>query len=360
MIAAAVNAKVLWYLTRGSGIVALLLLTASVALGVVTSLRWKSDLWPRFTVASLHRSLTLLAIAFVAVHVGTTVLDGYAPVGLRDAFLPFLSHYRPVWLGLGAVAFDLLLALVITSLLRARIGYRMWRGIHWLAYASWPVALVHALGTGSDARLTWMVAVGIGAVAVAALAVVARAALGPGPRGMRSAAAAAALLAPVAIGGWYETGPARHGWARRAGTPTALLARPGTVQVAEKQDRRSIIPLPKSFTSRLHGTVHETGSDEELVTVEIVGRLSGVPGGSVRLVLRGIPEGGGVSMTASGVSYVPAGTRAVYMGKVTELDGQQVVAGVATPSGARLDLAFALNIDVADGTVTGTVRGITA
>ena len=359
MIAAALNAKVFWYVTRGSGIVALLLLTASVALGVVTTLRWKSDLWPRFAVASLHRSLTLLAVAFVAVHVGTTVLDGYAPVGLRDAFVPLLSQYRPVWLGLGAVAFDLLLALVLTSLLRARIGYRMWRGIHWLAYASWPVALVHALGTGSDARLTWMVAIGIAAVAVAALAVVARAALGAGPRGVRAAAAAAALLAPVAIAAWYETGPARHGWARRAGTPTALLARPATAQVAEQRVGRANLQVAR-FTSRLSGTVHEAGSDEDLVTLQIAGRLSGRPGGSVRLDLRGVPADGGVTMTASGVSYVPAGTRTVYTGSVTELDGEHVVAAVATESGARLELAFALNVDVAGGTVTGTVRGAPA
>ena len=86
--------------------------------------RWHSARWPRFPSAGLHRNLTLLAIAFVAVHVVTTVADGYAPIGSADAFIPFVSPYRPVWLGLGAVAFDLLLALVLTSLLRARIGYR--------------------------------------------------------------------------------------------------------------------------------------------------------------------------------------------------------------------------------------------
>ena len=140
MIVAAGNGMTYWYLTRSLGVGALVLLTASVALGVLSAARWRSERWPRFVTTGLHRNLTLLAICFVAGHVLTTVLDGYTPIGLRDAFIPFVSSYRPVWLGLGAVASDLLLVLVLTSLLRVRIGYRAWRYVHWLAYASWPVA----------------------------------------------------------------------------------------------------------------------------------------------------------------------------------------------------------------------------
>ena len=135
-----------WYLTRGTGVVALVLLTAGVVLGVLTSTRWAAPRWPRFVVAGLHRNVTLLALAFVFVHVLTTILDGYTPINLRDAIVPFVSRYRPVWVGFGAVALDLLLAVVVTSLLRARLGYRSWRFVHWLAYASWPVALVHGFG----------------------------------------------------------------------------------------------------------------------------------------------------------------------------------------------------------------------
>lgn len=359
MIAAAANAKIFWYLTRGSGVVALLLLTASVVLGVLSTLRWRTDRWPRFTVAGLHRNLTLLSIVFVVVHVLTTVLDGYAPVKLQDALVPFISSYRPIWLGLGAVAFDLLLALVITSLLRARVGYKLWRGFHWLAYASWPVALVHALGTGSDARIGWMVAVGLGAIGAALAAVVARLALGPGPRGLRLASGAAALLAPIAIAAWYESGPARHGWAKRAGTPTTILARKAVVQVPARTSVSQTLPS-SSFSAQVNGTVHESNGGDGLVTVVIVGRLHGGPGGSFRLDLRGIPQGGGVSMTASGVSYVPGGTSTVYTGSVTSLAGSQVVTSVATPSGARLQLSFAFNIDLSGGTVGGSVEGAPA
>src|SRR5689334_2259923 len=174
MILFAGNGTALWYLTRGSGVVALFLLTAGLVLGVIGTLRWRSERWPRFAVVDIHRNLTLFAIVFVVVHVVSTVLDGYAPIGLKDAVIPFLSHYRPVWLGLGALAFDLLVALVVTSLLRARIGYRAWRLFHWAAYAAWPIALVHGLGSGSDARFAWFRVVTLACAAAVAAAVVYR------------------------------------------------------------------------------------------------------------------------------------------------------------------------------------------
>jgi sulfoxide reductase heme-binding subunit YedZ len=352
VIAAAGNAKTFWYLTRGTGIVALLLLTASVALGVLTTARWRSPRWPRFALSAVHRNLTLLTIVFVAVHVVTTVLDGYAPIRLVDSLVPFVSRYRPVWLGLGALAFDLLLALVVTSLLRAQLGYRFWRQIHWLAYASWPVALVHALGTGTDARVGFMLIAGFGSLAVVALAVLARVALAPGRRTpVRAAAALAALIAPLAIVVWYESGPAKHGWARRAGTPATLLAS------APRSARRVAAsqPVQTSFSARLVGRMSDSTNVNGLVDVVITGKLNNGRVGAVRLDLRGEPLGGGVAMTASGVSYVPAGTRTVYEGSVSTLNGQQVIALVSAGSGRQLQLTFNLNIDAAAGTVSGTV-----
>jgi methionine sulfoxide reductase heme-binding subunit len=191
LLASAGNGKALWYATRGTGVVALLLLTSALVLGVLTSARWRTPKLPRFVVGTLHRNLSLLAIAFVATHVVTAVADHFAPIGFRDGVVPFASPYRPVWLGLGTVAFDLLLALVATSLLRARLGIRLWRAIHWLAYASWPVALLHSLGTGSDARFGWMSLVGIGSCLAAMLAIALRLARGAQPTGRRLAAAGA-------------------------------------------------------------------------------------------------------------------------------------------------------------------------
>jgi sulfoxide reductase heme-binding subunit YedZ len=355
ILAALAAGKTAWFVTRGLGAGALLLLTASVALGVLTTARISSTRWPRFITAGLHRNLTLLAIGFVAAHVLTTLLDGYTTIGLKDAVVPFLSSYRPVWLGLGAIAFDLLLILVATSLLRERIGYRLWRYVHWLAYASWPVALVHALGTGSDARIGWMRIVGTACIAVVSVAAVARFTLRSGlPPAARIAGTLAAVVTPFAIVAWYQSGPAQHGWARRAGTPASLLARKRVVRTPVTQLVSAALPR-NPFSASLTGTVHERTVSGGLLDVVIRGKLTGGAGGTVRLDLRGQPLQGGVSMTASGLSYVPAGTRTVYLGHVTALDGQRVYATVTDHDGAQIQLAFALSIDTVSQVVTGTL-----
>jgi sulfoxide reductase heme-binding subunit YedZ len=151
---AAAGPSVYWYLTRSTGAVALVLLTISLALGVVDVRRLQSPRWPRFVIDGLHRNVSLLALVFLVLHILTSVLDSFAPVSLVAAFIPFISPYRPFWLGLGAVSFDLFLAVILTSLLRRRIGYGAWRATHWLVYASWPVALLHGLGTGSTSTIT--------------------------------------------------------------------------------------------------------------------------------------------------------------------------------------------------------------
>ncbi|MBA3841492.1 MAG: ferric reductase-like transmembrane domain-containing protein [Actinobacteria bacterium] len=352
------SAKALWYLTRGTGIVSLLLLTASVALGVLTTARGRSHRWPRFALGGLHKHLTLLAVAFVVIHVLTTILDGYAPVRIVDALVPFVSRYRPVWLGLGTVAFDLLIALVITSLLRARLGHRLWRRVHWLAYACWPVALVHALGTGSDARSGFMLIVGVGAVVLVLAAVLARVwFVEDGAAPTRVATAVAALVCPLAIGLWFESGPGKTGWARRAGTPQRLLAHRVT-PVSATVRKTTTVSLPRTrFAARVRGRIRESNDLNGLLHVVISGRLAGGPGGVTRIDLRGQPVSGGVTMSASGVSYVPAGTRTVYTGSVTTLAGKEVVASVSSGAGGRLQLVFRLAIDSRAGTVAGTVDG---
>lgn len=155
----------LWYTTRATGLITLLLLTASVLLGLLTAGRFASLSWPRFLTQGLHRNVSLLVLVFLALHVGTTVVDTYTNISLAAAFVPFASSYKAAWLSLGAVALDLMLALVVTSLLRDRLGYRSWRRVHWLAYACWPVAVAHGVGIGTDRRTTWVVALDLACVA---------------------------------------------------------------------------------------------------------------------------------------------------------------------------------------------------
>ena len=154
----------LWYVTRATGLVTLVLLTASVLLGLLTAGRFRGERWPRFLTQGLHANLSLLVLAFLTLHVAGTVLDSYTSIPLSAAFVPFMSPYKPFWLSLGAVALDLLIALAVTSLLRGRLGYRAWRGVHWLGYACWPVAVAHGFGTGTDRTATWALALTLGCV----------------------------------------------------------------------------------------------------------------------------------------------------------------------------------------------------
>jgi hypothetical protein len=232
-VLATTGTATLWYVTRATGIVALLLLTASFALGIANWRRVSSPQWPRFVIDAVHRNVSLLVMAFLAVHIVTTLIDGYAPVAVLDAFVPFGSAYRPLWLGLGAIALDMLLAVMITSLLRRHVGHRAWRIAHWLAYVCWPVALVHSLGTGSDVRSSWLLIIDAACVVVVIGAIWWRATLGWQQRpGARIAVFAATLLGPLALAAWLPSGPLGKGWARRAGTPSALLAPAASVSRA--------------------------------------------------------------------------------------------------------------------------------
>ncbi|MGZ4234426.1 MAG: ferric reductase-like transmembrane domain-containing protein [Solirubrobacteraceae bacterium] len=171
---AAASPSAYWFITRGSGVVTLILLTLSVALGVANVQRLQTARVPRFVINAVHRNASLLAVVFLAIHIVTTVLDSYVKISLIDAVVPFGAGYRPLWVGLGAVALDLMLAVVVTSLLRRHIGYRAWRATHWLAYACWPIALLHGIGTGTDAGATWMQVVTGICVAIVAAALLSR------------------------------------------------------------------------------------------------------------------------------------------------------------------------------------------
>ena len=151
--------QILWFATRGAGVVSLLLFTAVTCLGLLTVVRWQSGSWPRFLTAELHRNLALLSLVFLGAHIATAIMDPFTSLGLVAALIPFASSYRPLWVGLGVIAIDLIVALIVTSLLRERIGQRAWRTIHWASYAAWPLALVHGLGAGSDAFAPWLLAI---------------------------------------------------------------------------------------------------------------------------------------------------------------------------------------------------------
>jgi methionine sulfoxide reductase heme-binding subunit len=235
---AAAGPSVYWYLTRSTAAVALLLLTFAIALGVVDVRRFSTPRWPRFVVDSLHRSVSLLAMVFLVLHVLTSVLDRFAPISLLDAFIPFTGSYRSFWLGLGAISFDLLLAVTITSLLRQRMGYASWRAIHWLTYASWPIALLHGFGTGSDVKSGWLLALSVACLAIVLASVLARVLSGwPANLGRRGAALGGAGVFSLFLLIWLPGGPLGSEWARRSGTPHSLLPKPHRTATSQPSNR---------------------------------------------------------------------------------------------------------------------------
>ncbi len=160
----------LWFAARGAGIVSLLLSTTVVCLGLITAMRWQGPGWPRFLTAAFHRQVALLSIVFVAVHVTAAVFDPFASLGVIAAFVPLASTYRPIPVALGVLSLYLLVAVIVTSLMRDRIGLRVWRTVHWAAYAAWPMAVTHSLFAGSDAFAPWMVAIVVGCVGAVVIA----------------------------------------------------------------------------------------------------------------------------------------------------------------------------------------------
>lgn len=367
----------LWYLTRGTGTVTLVLLTISLALGIANVRRAQTDAVPRFVFDAVHRSVSLLALAFLAVHIVTSVLDPFAPIRVIDAVIPFVSAYRPVWLGLGAVAFDVLIAIVVTSLLRRRFGYRTWRATHWLAYACWPIALVHGLGTGSDAKTGWMLLLTAGCVLIVLVAVWIRAVAGwPDHSSVRVSAMLASIAAPLALVFWLPSGPLAAGWATRAGTPASLLAKT-TVPAASSgaghssssastsgatspspggsSSGPSSSTAPSAFNAQASGTVNESQLSSGLVQVDLKLTVSGHALSALDIRLVGQPaSGGGVAMTSSRVTVGTPSAPALYQGRVTGLEGTNIAAQVRCPQGS-LGLLAQLQIDPQSGAVTGAL-----
>ncbi len=365
-LTSSVGPSAYWYLARATGIVSLVLLTASVVLGILGPLRVTiSTRWPRFAIDALHRDVSLLVIAVLVIHIVTSILDGFAPIKLIDAVIPLVSAYRPLWLGLGALAFDLLLALVITSLLRRRLGYRSWRAIHWLAYASWPIAVLHGLGTGSDTKVWWnllLTALCLLAVIAAVWARIEQAKALYG--GVRQAAVALAVATPLGIAVFTLAGPLQAGWARKAGTPSTLLRQTATGSRTETVSTRAVptpargaANAPSSFNASLSGSISQVQAGEsggEILNMLL--HLSGGAHGTLRVRLGGVPAGGGgLSMTGSQVDLLLSGAP-VLQGQISQLEGDRFVAHVKDANGSSRNLQVNLNIDQGSDTVTGSLQ----
>ncbi len=174
MLASFTGGPVLWYANRSTGVVLVVLLTLSTAMGVFSTARAGSARWPRFATQALHRNVSLLAMVMLALHIASAVIDTYVDIRWYEAVVPFVGTYRPKWLGIGTVACDLMLAITLTSLVRQRMNHRQWRIIHMLSYPAWAVGVVHGIGIGTDSFTTWGLAVSATSAAVVGTAGIVR------------------------------------------------------------------------------------------------------------------------------------------------------------------------------------------
>ena len=163
---------VLWYASRATGVVALLLMTAVLLLGLLVTRQGRLPGLPRFAVTGLHRNLSLVAVVFVVLHVLTAVADSYVRIPLISAVVPLASSYERLALGLGAVSLDIMIAVIVTSLLRRHLSRRLWRAVHLLAYVSWPVAWLHSITSSTDLRHGWLFLTAVGCALLVVIAVI--------------------------------------------------------------------------------------------------------------------------------------------------------------------------------------------
>ena len=168
------GSRALWFVSRSSGLALLVAFSATVVLGIAARLGSAPKRWSRLALSELHRTLALFSVSFLGLHVATAISDPYVTIGWAATVLPFASPYRTAAIGLGALAVDLAGAVLITSLVRRRLGYRAWRVVHWLAYLAWPAAFAHSITAGSDLRIWWVALVEEGCAVVVATAMVAR------------------------------------------------------------------------------------------------------------------------------------------------------------------------------------------
>ena len=271
-----------WYAARAAGVVAYVLLTCVVSLGLTMSSKRTMQRWPRFALEDVHRFGGILVGVFVAIHVVTIAIDSYLRFSVAAIVVPFVTTYRPLWTALGIVAAELLLALAVTNRLRnRRLSYDTWRRLHYANFAVFVAATLHGLAAGTDRGTWWLLALQTVAIVVVAGLTASRFRLQRLPA--VSAGVAAGIVALVLATAAF---PFRsHPWNAR------------------------------SFHDRLEGVVaRDAGPSRELLSVTATGT------GDQKVLLRAdlLVEPQGLLATSFQLEFLPSGMRCT--GDVTHVD----------------------------------------
>lgn len=344
-----------WDIARAGGFVAYGLLTLALVTGLLHSLKWGGDRWPRLVNNEVHTHLTLLALVFTVVHVVAVALDPFTAFHLNEILLPFVSHYRPLWMSFGIVALYLGIAVGVSTAVRPKIGYRAWRALHFITFATFVFATVHGLGTGSDSRTGWAVAIYL----VASLAVgglVASRLIGSKmtPR-VRLAGAALAVALVAAGAGWAMAGPLRAGWNVVANNGLGSGARVPVAGVTTASTPATAVPINAAFEGAYR--VHSGDDDQGGIRVEVRASLANGASGTLDIILVGQDAGGALAIQSSQVLIQELSpSQATYQGTIVGSSGSSLVLDMATAQGSGHEkMLLALVLDPSTGTAHGTV-----
>jgi hypothetical protein len=353
--------SVSWDVVRASGFTAYLLLSASVVMGLLLSLRWQSRHWPRLVTNEVHQYLTLLAVAYSVVHGIATWLDPFMRFHLAELLVPMASHYRPLWVTMGILSLYLAVAVLVTTWLRPYLGYRLWRSFHVSTFVVYILATLHGLGTGTDTR-TWYGLLVYGGSVWTVLGLVTKRLLQPAGRTAKPRPALAGLSAASALGLalWTYQGPLRPGWnaiannGHGSGARIALAAQPRVLPGTGIPTS----PFTASWKGRLTAQQGATG----LVDVQMVGTVTGGAEGTLVVDLQGIPVGlgGALEMVASRVRLYGRQGTLQYQGTVTAASGSQLQARLAPVNGSSRGLSLRIRMSIQGTRVSGIVSAVPA
>jgi hypothetical protein len=350
-----------WTVARAGGFMSFALLTAAVALGLALSLRWQRPQWPRLITNELHNFVVLLSLLFGAIHGLAVWLDPYLGLTLSQVLVPGLSPYRPLFVGLGIVSAYVALAVWATTQIRPLIGWSWWKRFHAFAYLAYVLALVHGLGTGSDTKTLWGMAIYVGSALLVGGLLIRRLLTPIGKTGRTYPnIAALSLLLFAGIGIWSLVGPLRPGWNAIAGG--GQTGKKTGVAIASPSAAGFSLPLSANLT----GTMTEQGPDMNgAVTLQVNAPLSGRQGNLVA-DLQGMPVGNGmIQVTNVALTLTPSSGQPAYEGTTGSFSGAggawQIAAELTPVAGTAPPLHVNIMLEPTSGTaVSGQIQASSA
>ena len=159
VIASGASASTVWYVIRGTGMIAFVLLTISAIVGLLITNKLLPSGRPRVDLYETHTFVSLLALAFTSIHGVALLLDNFVHFSAVQIAIPFTSTYRPFGVGIGILGFYIAAVVYASFYLRKRIGYKTWRTLHYASFAAFFLADMHGILSGTDSSTWWALAI---------------------------------------------------------------------------------------------------------------------------------------------------------------------------------------------------------